>query len=76
MLYASRVADLVMDAINEAFCAEIRHTYSVTSRDHSAHGGPDKAAKVLLKRIKFLQTYHALIIDLLNGEDDDDGGPD
>jgi hypothetical protein len=69
------VADLVMDAINEAFCAEIRHTYSVTSRDHSAHGGPDKAAKVLLKRIKFLQDYHNIIIDLLNNGEDENGGP-
>ena len=69
------MADLVSQALDEAFCAEIKHTYSVTSRDHAAHGGPDKAAKVLLKRIKFLQTYHALIIDLLNNGEDDDGGP-
>ena len=69
------MADLVAEALDAAFKAEIQHTYANTSRDHAAHGGPDKAAKVLLKRIKFLQTYHALIIDLLNGEDDDNGGP-
>jgi len=67
------MADLVMDAINEAFCAEIRHTYSITSRDHAAHGGLPGAAKVLLKRIKTLQDYHNVVIDMLNGENDDDG---
>jgi len=33
------------------------------------------AAKVLLKRIKFLQDYHNIIIDLLNNSEDENGGP-
>ena len=69
------MADLVAEALDAAFKAEIQHTYANTSRDHAAHGGPDKAAKVLLKRIKFLQDYHNIIINLLNNGDDDNGGP-
>ena len=63
------MADLVMDALNEAFQAEIRHTYSITSRDYQHHGGLDGAAKVLLARIKLLQEYHNVVLDLLNEEE-------
>ena len=70
------VADLVMDAINEAFCAEIRHTYCTISREIPARGGYGKSAKLLLERIKTLQAYHSVIIDLLNNGDDDNGWPD
>jgi hypothetical protein len=59
------MADLVLDALAEAFQAEIKHTYSITSRDYKHHGGVEAGAKVLFERIKVLRLYHDAIVDLL-----------
>ena len=61
--------DLVLDALNKAFCAEIQHTYSVTSRDYDARGGHRASAEVLAKRINNLLIYHSHIVDMVNEMD-------